>query len=122
MKLKDMVELLSNNDACVVLKVKDGQEMNLISLGCFNGDEDLMNIDGVTGVEFDLNGFLDDIHQVIVLVGYDFRIVTRKLRLAVDVVNTAYLHGLEESGDRIEDYGEHLYLVFNCGPSWPKKG
>ena len=39
MKLKDMVELLSNNDACVVLKVKDGQEMNLISLGCFNGDE-----------------------------------------------------------------------------------
>ena len=36
MKLKDMVELLSNNDACVVLKVKDGQEMNLISLGCFN--------------------------------------------------------------------------------------
>ena len=26
MKLKDMVELLSNNDACVVLKVKDGQE------------------------------------------------------------------------------------------------
>ena len=38
MKLKDMVELLSNNDACVVLKVKDGQEMNLISLGCFNGD------------------------------------------------------------------------------------
>lgn len=39
MKLKDMVELLSNNDACVVLKVKDGQEMNLISLGCFNGDD-----------------------------------------------------------------------------------
>ena len=73
-------------------------------------------------VEFDLNGFLDDIHQVIVLVGYDFHIATRKLRLAVDVVNTAYLHGLEESGDRIEDYGEHLYLVFNCGPSWPKKG
>ena len=42
MKLKDMVELLSNNDACVVLKVKDGQEMNLISLGCFNGDEVMM--------------------------------------------------------------------------------
>ena len=85
---------------------------------CASLEQDLMNID----VEFDLNGFLDDIHQVIVLIGYDFHIVTRKLRLAVDVVNTAYLHGLEESGDRIEDYGEHLYLVFNCGPSWPKKG
>ena len=75
-------------------------------------------IDGVSREENDLNGFLDDIHQVIVLVGYDFHVVTRKLRLAVDVVNTACLHGLEESGDRIEDYGEHLYLVFNCGPSW----
>lgn len=81
-------------------------------------ERDLLSIDGVTSVEFDLNGFLDDIHQVIVLVGYDFHIVTRKLRLAVDVVNTACLHGLEESGDRIEDYGEHLYLVFNCGQSW----
>lgn len=35
MKLKDMVELLSNNDACVVLKVKDGQEMTSSQLGCF---------------------------------------------------------------------------------------
>ena len=68
---------------------------------CASLERDLLGIDGVTGVEFDLNGFLDDIHQVI-----------------VDVVNTACLHGLEESGDRIEDYGEHLYLVFNCGPSW----
>lgn len=89
---------------------------------CASLERDLLDIDGVTSVEFDLNGFLDDIHQVIVLVGYDFHIVTRKLRLAVDVVNTACLHGLEESGDRIEDHGEHLYLVFNCGPSWPKKG
>ena len=58
---------------------------------CASLERDLLGIDGVTGVEFDLNGFLDDIHQVIVLVGYDFRIVTRKLRLAVDVVNTKSL-------------------------------
>lgn len=44
MKLKDMVELVANNDDCVVLKVKDGQEMNLISLGCFNGDEAMMRL------------------------------------------------------------------------------
>lgn len=89
---------------------------------CKSLERDLLSIDGVTSVEFDLNGFLDDIHQVIVLTGYDFHIVTGKLRLAADVVNTAYLHGLEDSGDRIQDHGEHLYLVFNCGPSWPKKG
>lgn len=44
MKLKDMVELAVNNDDCVVLKVKDGQEMNLISLGYFNGDETMMRL------------------------------------------------------------------------------
>lgn len=44
MKLKDMVELAVNNQDCVVLKVKDGQEMNLISLGCFNGDETMMRL------------------------------------------------------------------------------
>lgn len=44
MKLKDMVELVANNDDCVVLKVKDGQDMNLISLGCFNGDETMMRL------------------------------------------------------------------------------
>lgn len=44
MKLKDMVELAANNQDCVVLKVKDGQEMNLISLGCFNGDETMMRL------------------------------------------------------------------------------
>lgn len=88
---------------------------------CASLERDLLGIDGVTSVEFDLNGFLDDIYQVIVLVGYDYRVVTRKLRLAVDVLNMASLHGLEESGDRIEDYGEHLYFVFDCGPSWMKK-
>lgn len=44
MKLKDMVELAVDNQDCVVLKVKDGQEMNLISLGCFNGDETMMRL------------------------------------------------------------------------------
>lgn len=44
MKLKDMVEIAANNSECVVLKVKDGQEMNLICLGCFLGDESMMRL------------------------------------------------------------------------------
>lgn len=44
MKLKDMVELAANNDECVVLKVKEGQEFNLISLGYFNGDETMLRL------------------------------------------------------------------------------
>lgn len=89
---------------------------------CASLERDLLSIDGVTGVEFDLNGFLDGIHQVIALVGYDYRKV-RRWSVAGKIVEKALLyHDLNDSGDLIQDYGEHLYLVFNCGPSWPKKG
>lgn len=44
MKLCDMVTLEINNAECVVLKVKDGQEMNLLGLGCFNGDEKILRL------------------------------------------------------------------------------
>lgn len=39
MRLKDLTELIVNNDDCVVLKTKENREMDLISLGVFNGDE-----------------------------------------------------------------------------------
>ena len=44
MKLKDVVDVVINNDICVVLKVKDGQELNLISLGCFFGSESMFRL------------------------------------------------------------------------------
>lgn len=44
MKLKDMVELAANNDECVVLKVKDGQQMNMICLGYFLGNEEMIRL------------------------------------------------------------------------------
>lgn len=86
---------------------------------CVSFERDLLGIDGVTGVEFDLNGFLDGIHQVIVLVRYDYRKIRSTWSVAGKVVEKALLyHDLNDSGDLIEDYGEHLYLVFNCGQSW----
>lgn len=78
----------------------------------------ILNISGATSVEFDLNGFLDNIHQVIVLVGYDFHKVTGTLTFAREVLRESFQHDLKKSGDRIEDYGEHLYFVFDCGQSW----
>ena len=90
---------------------------------CASLEQDLMNIDGVTSVEFDLNGFLDDIHQVIALVGYDYHKIRSTWSLAGKVLEKALLyHDLNDSGDLIEDYGEHLYFVFYCGQSWLKKG
>ena len=44
MKLCDMVTLKIDNAECVVLKVKDGQEMNLLGLGCFNGNEKILRL------------------------------------------------------------------------------
>ena len=89
---------------------------------CASFERDLLKINGATSVEFYLNGFIDNIHQVIVLVGYDFHQIRGTLAFAREVMQEALQHDLKESGDRIEDYGEHMYFVFNCGPSWLKKG
>lgn len=40
-KLYDLVEVMENNEACVILKVKPAKDLfiKLICLGCFEGDE-----------------------------------------------------------------------------------
>ena len=75
------------------------------------------------GIGFDLTGFLSDIHQVIIVPKYDIRAdrddyweARRQLR--ENIVALAGKYDLHPSGDRIEDYGEHFYFVFNCGKSW----
>jgi len=42
--LMDSIQLIENNDRCVLLKVKDNMKMNMILLGCFDGDEDMIRI------------------------------------------------------------------------------
>lgn len=43
-RLCDLVEVLENNMECVVLKVKDGVQMQLVCLGCFDGDETMFRL------------------------------------------------------------------------------
>ena len=43
-KLCQLVELVSNTKDAVVVKVKPNSEMDLICLGCFNGDEAMFRI------------------------------------------------------------------------------
>lgn len=38
-KLKDLVTVGVNKEDCVILNVKPGATLDLIRLGCFNGDE-----------------------------------------------------------------------------------
>ena len=44
MKLRTIVELYDNNADCVVLKVKEGHEMDLITIGCFTGNETMFRL------------------------------------------------------------------------------
>ena len=43
-KLCYLVDIIENNENCVVLKIKDNKEMDLIKLGCFDGDERLIRL------------------------------------------------------------------------------
>mgnify|MGYP007102041782 CR=1 FL=1 len=44
MDLKDLTELVVNNNDCVVLKVKENNEIDLIAFGVFNGDEKMFRL------------------------------------------------------------------------------
>ena len=86
-------------------------------------EQELLKVDHVVGVEFDLDGFYSDIFQVIVIPEYDIPLNTpdyfavRKAMLQ-EVLAITRDHGLNPSGDSIEDYGKHYYIVRQCDSSW----
>lgn len=78
---------------------------------------DLLAIDGVIDVEFDLDGFWSDIHQVIFLPKYLIPLdgyYTARRKMLQNILDCAGRHGLTRTGDQIEDYGNHLYIVMDC--------
>lgn len=86
-------------------------------------EKELLEINGVTGVEFDLDGFYDNMHQVIFLTKYDIPVASEnyfelRKQLLNDVIKVANNNGLMKTEDRIEDYGEHLYFVMKYGREW----
>ena len=85
-------------------------------------EKELLSIDGVTEVDFDLDGFYDGFNQVIFLTKYDIgfnsEYYKKRRQLLVDVQDVAYANGLKRTGDRIEDYGEWFYFVMSCGNRW----
>lgn len=86
-------------------------------------ENDLLKIPGVASVDFDLDGFFDNLHQVILLIEYDIDVKRgdcfEALReLKKHCIMAMLSHGLNPSGDAIEDYGRHLYFVRQCGKHW----
>lgn len=75
---------------------------------------DLLAVDGVADVEFDLSGFWSDIPQVIFLVKYEIPMddyFQKRRKLLAGILGAAAGNGLARTGDSIEDYGQHFYIV-----------
>ena len=43
-KLADCIEVITNNDNCVMLKIKEDKRMDLIATGYFYGDEEMIGM------------------------------------------------------------------------------
>lgn len=75
---------------------------------------DLLAIEGVEDVDFDLDGFWDNIPYVIFLPKYKITgddYFKRRRVLLTKILYEAESNGLFRTGDCIEDYGQHYYIV-----------
>ena len=75
---------------------------------------DLLALDGVEDIDFDLDGFWDNIPYVIFLPKYNITggdYFKRRRVLLTKILQEAESNGLFRTGDSIEDYGAHFYIV-----------
>ena len=89
-------------------------------------EKSLLAIEGITGdhVDIDLDGWYDSIRQIIICPGYHItgqglQWYVARAEMIASINLTAAAFGLRRSGDRIEDYGAHLYIVYECDDTWP---
>ena len=74
----------------------------------------LLAIEGVEDVDFDLDGFWDNIPYVIFLPKYSIsgdNYFKRRRVLLTKILYEAEQIGLFRTGDSIEDYGKYFYIV-----------
>lgn len=77
---------------------------------------ELLKIEYVEDVAFDLDGLYDNINEVIFLTKYNIPTAAEnyyslRRKMAEEILETANKNGLRKTQDRIEDYGEWLYFV-----------
>lgn len=77
---------------------------------------DLLKIEYIEDVDFDLDGYYDDINEVIFLTKFNIpasaeNYYSLRRKMTEEVLETANKNGLRKTQDRIEDYGEWLYFV-----------
>lgn len=79
-------------------------------------ERNLLALDGISEIEYDLSGFWTDLPSIIFLPKRNLNLSSPdwygcRSKLLSDVLTVMREHGLERTGDRIEDYGEHWYIV-----------
>lgn len=79
--------------------------------------KELLQIDGLTEIDYDLDGFYDNMHQVIVHTKYDIPVTLEnyfevRRELINKVIKVAYKNGLSRTEDVIENYGTWFSFVF----------
>ena len=86
----------------------------------------LLNIENVAEIIIDIDGFYDDVNEVVLSVEHtiplnrtDFFELVGKVK--DNVVATALNRGLTRAEDRVEDYGERFCIVFDCDENWAKR-
>lgn len=87
---------------------------------------ELLQIEGVEDVDFDLSGFLDDIPYVIFLPKYNIPVTLedyfeRRRALLDEAIRIASENGMTRTEDRIEDMGQHFYIVTRLGAQYYTK-
>ena len=90
-------------------------------------EDDLNRIDGISDIDFDIDTYnpYDRIFHVVLVPRYfvdvrrDDYFDARAAQLQ-KVLDVCEKHDLHPSGDRIEDMGQHWYIVRTCGESWPR--
>lgn len=105
-------------------EINIAKEFNIIS-NVEKLESELLQIKGVTQVEFDLCGFYDNMNQVIFLAKYDIPVnlenyYEQRKQLISDVISVANNNGLIRTEDGIEDYGAHFYFVMKHDTSWTR--
>ena len=89
-------------------------------------EADLMKIEGIVEVPSDLDSYGDSgMYHVILVPKYDIDVrredyFEARKRQRQAIIETCMKHDLWPTGDRIEDYGEHWYIVRQCGETWPR--
>lgn len=85
-------------------------------------ESELLNINNLIEIDFDLCGFFDDMNQVIFVAKYDIanneRYFEDRKQLIKDVIKVSNDNGLTRTEDSIEDYGKSYYFVMRCNKDW----